>query len=268
MSKEEESKSGSATDEQQSSGNELEEDWDDLQVKADAWHEGHLKKPEVVQKSKDNAKVMAGGFPESYVAAQLEGSLTRMSGGNFDMDEYINQLDKISEDIIGGDDSHIQRLLVIQMQLCHNMFVDCLREAMSRFHNQHNVKAYTDVGLKMEAQARRTAMALVRIRQPGVQVNIEQANIAQNQQINNGIKNTQSEILEVPNGERVDGGSETETGGGNKTLETMGEDDWPQGHQQDSLQRVEIGAVHNGDVGVKKDDSQTESNLKAVGGVK
>ena len=245
----------------------MDEDWDKLEANAEKWREEHAKRPEVIQESKDNAVVLAGGFPESYVACQLESQLRSSVGGKFDVDEYIKQLDRISEDIINGDVSNIQRLLVIQMQLCHRMFIDCLGHAMDRMHNHHVIKAYADVGLKMEAQSRRTAMALIRINQPGVQVNIEQANIANNQQVNN-TKNSHTEILEGPDGERMDGGEKAVSVRTDPALEAMGADNWPQGHQQDEIQRVKVGKVHGADAVSKKDDSQAEPGLKTAGSPK
>jgi len=242
-----------------------EEDWDKLEADAAKWREEHVKRPEVIQRSKDNAMVLAGGFPESYVASELEHQLRSKVSGIFDVGEYVTQLDKISQDIIDGDESNIQRLLVIQMQLCHRMFIDCMGHAMERMNNQHVVKAYSDIGLKMEAQSRRTAMALVRINRPGVQVNIEQANIANTQQVNNTI-NDHTEILEVPDGGRMDPREKAASVRTNPALEAMGADDRPQGHQQDKIQRVEVRAVHCADAVSQKDDSQAEPGLKAVRG--
>jgi hypothetical protein len=239
-------------------------EWARLEADAAKWEEENAKRPEVIQRSKDNAMVLAGGYPESYVAAELEHQLRRKVGGNFDVDEYIAQLDQISQNIIDGDERNIQRLLVIQMQLCHRMFIDCMGHAMERMHNHHIVKAYTDIAMKMEAQSRRTATALVRINRPGVQVNIEQANIANNQQVNN-TKNTHTEILEVPGGERVDGGEKETSVRADPALEAVGTDNWPQGHQQDEIQRTEVRQLHGANASSKKDDSKTEPGLKAVG---
>ena len=166
------------------------------------------------------ANVAAGAYPESYAGSMLHEGMSRLMGPQLDMNEYIDQLSILTDAILDGDESNLQRVLGVQLYLTNKVFVDMLMRMDQAFAIQDK-KTLADLALKFQNQSRRTAATLIDIRHPKYQVNIGQANIAHNQQINTAEKNRDNEVLEDSDGERMDTGTKEEGGQGDPPLAAL-----------------------------------------------
>ena len=127
-----------------------------------------------------------------------------------------------------------EAILVAQAQTLNDLFNTLARRAAANIGGYMNTaETYLRLALKTHSQCRATLETLSEIKKPPV-VYARQADIAQNQQVNNGTppsaesprtretKNRQDKLLEKCDGERLDTGTQGTAGGTDPDLATLG----------------------------------------------
>lgn len=163
--------------------------------------------------------------------------------GENDLTHLVDELRALSDAAIDGNLKRGEAMLMVQAQTLDALFNELARRAGNNLgHYPDTVDKYMRLGLKAQSQCRTTIETLAEIKNPRPVAFVKQANIANNQQINNGsqppselidqyaqahagareIKNQPNELLEAQHGERLDTGTTGQTIGVNQTMETVG----------------------------------------------
>lgn len=176
--------------------------------------------------------------------------------GEADLGELVKDLREQVKNVADGDMRPVEAMLYGQALALQTMFTSLSRRAAAN----DNLKPYQvnlTLALKAQAQCRATLEALAEIKNPRSVSFVKQANIAQQQQVNNaatsedsrsmvsskvsskvssesgtvragapahaeenaGVKN---ELLEAPHGQRLDTGAQGTAGSADQGLETVG----------------------------------------------
>jgi hypothetical protein len=125
-----------------------------------------------------------------------------------------------------GDLKQPVAMLQTQATVLQSLFIRLLERGMGAEYRDH-LETFLKLALKAQNQSRMTLETLAAIQNPPV-VYAKQANIAQNQQVNNGefarareIQNRPNELLERQHGERLEFGTPAAAGGIDPRLETV-----------------------------------------------
>ena len=157
-------------------------------------------------------------------------------------DEYnvsSNYMNKVTNVVLEGNLTDLERMLTTQSLLLNNVFNDMLFCA-GRNKNEHlkAMQVYMNLAMKAQAQCRCTVEAINEIKNPKSITITKQANVAGQQVVNNGVINTgessrgekkeASESNEVNkigviNHATVDAGIKTSTKGKNNADKTLAE---------------------------------------------
>lgn len=134
-----------------------------------------------------------------------------------------------------GDLSHVEATLMAQVKTLDTMFIHlAARAEMNIGEHMKAAETYLRLAMKAQSQCRATAETLAEIKSPRSVAFVRQANIANNQQVNNGQsvqasepravnqQNEQSELLEVTPSERLDTRTTRQAGGIDSALEAVG----------------------------------------------
>lgn len=135
----------------------------------------------------------------------------------------------------GGNLDKLEGMLTAQAGALNVMFNTFAKRAIHA-DVMPRLETYFRLALKAQAQCRATVEAIAEIKYPKSATFIRQANIAQQQQVNNSgpfpyashahaqEKNVTptNELLEVSHGERLDGGATSTAGGTNSDVATVG----------------------------------------------
>lgn len=157
-------------------------------------------------------------------------------GNAAELNDLSDALDKAGSEVVSGDMSRIERMLVNQAITLDAIFNNMALRS-SKQESFKGIEVLMRLALKAQAQARSTAEALALLKNP--QPYIRQANIASgHQQVNNtyasatahtgipsGAGNFQSEpnkLLEADHGQRMDIGAQGAASRVNQTVETVG----------------------------------------------
>ena len=181
------------------------------------------------------------GLEKSMTPSQRTAALaTRSSMGAFTVKAYagiasntdefdiVFELQKAGAEVVGGDMSRIEKMLVTQAISLHNIFNN-MAQRSARQESFKGIEVQMRLALKAQAQARSTAEALALLKNP--QPYIRQANIAQGpQQVNNsyagcsgagGFQSEPNKLLEADHGQRLDIGAQAAPGRVDQALETV-----------------------------------------------
>jgi hypothetical protein len=146
-------------------------------------------------------------------------------GQNSDPMTILDEMGKLIGSVVAdGDMSEVEGALIAQAKILQVIFAQMIRRTGNN-NSMQNYKAYMDIGLRAQNQARKTLLALQSIKHPPQVTQIEQQNVAVNQQVNNGaipfkkIK-SKNELLEVKDGS-MDTGTPFKAIKLNSPLETM-----------------------------------------------
>ncbi|MBN8449171.1 MAG: hypothetical protein J0M13_09235 [Candidatus Accumulibacter sp.] len=145
--------------------------------------------------------------------------------------EVYEELNGSIKKLWGGDLKKCEAMLLSQAVALQSIFTNLSRRAINQDYLKQ-MDAYLRLGLKAQAQAVRTIEALAEMKNPRSVAFVKQANIANNQQVNNGqisqaenFENQQSKL----SGERYElfenTGAQSIASGINPALETVGEID-------------------------------------------
>lgn len=135
---------------------------------------------------------------------------------------FINAIQSGARAIRESDLNHLEAILYAQVEMLNAMFQVTLNKANASQYLESARHNY-DCALKAQNQCRRTVLAIADMKNPKRATFIKQQNNAVNQQINSE-NNSQSEneIYEVSNVEKVDAGKSQAAIGVDSNLEAMG----------------------------------------------
>ena len=140
----------------------------------------------------------------------LQGAMTARAYGKWlpeelDLNELIKALQEQTSAVIDGDLDRAEGMLTVQAHTLDAIFNYLARRALLNMGEYlHAAEAFLKLGLRAQAQCRATLEALSAIKNPPMANYVQQANIAQNQQVNNGGTRTRgneippSKLLEDP----------------------------------------------------------------------
>ena len=149
------------------------------------------------------------------------------AAGPVDVNEYRKQITHQAELVKSGDLSRPEEILSAQagtLDMLFNILADkALRNINAGF--QGAGETYLRMAMKAQSQCRTTIEAIGELKYPKSPTFIRQQNIAGQQQVNNypaGEKSKSNELMEVPNGKRMDTGAAGKAIGHDPQLETLG----------------------------------------------
>jgi hypothetical protein len=170
--------------------------------------------------------------------ASIIGMMTRCMLPDYSLTENAFALQRLIKASKSGDSGLADTLLVAQASTLNSIFVECMRRAaMNMGEYPQMMETYMRLALKAQSQCRATLESLSKIKNPPNATFVKQANIAHNQQVNNGqaepartaeVRNPPIELLEDGHGERVDTSAASAAGRGDPHMATVGEVDGPQ----------------------------------------
>lgn len=153
---------------------------------------------------------------------------------SLDLAEIAAKIAEHAKDAHSGDLLHAEAMLLAQAHALQAMFVN-LAERAKQQTGLAQVQTLTGLALKTQNQCRATLQTLVDVKYPRQATFIRQANIAGQQQVNNGTFETDgtacsrdeksissNELLEAQHGKRVDSGAAQAPIGNDKGLATLG----------------------------------------------
>ena len=182
------------------------------------------------QARRDIARLMTAPEFEAARAIQaVEG--TGGYGGQLDTPELVGCLRTLAGNVNGGDLGHVEAMLFNQATALQSLFSRLVERGMKADLLPH-FEAYMRLALRAQAQSTRTLEVLANVKNPPVVI-ARQANIAQQQQVNNGpavpavtrARNpapAQSKLLETLPDERLDFGTQGAASGADSPLATVG----------------------------------------------
>lgn len=155
--------------------------------------------------------------------------------GALNLNAMMGVMTAKAERVKAGDLSELEATLTAQAITLDRIFNDMAqRAALNLGTHLSATEAYLRLAFKAQAQSRATIETLAEVKYPKSATFIKQANIAQQQQVNNGAHqtppesrtgkniNSSNELLEAKHGERLDTRATGEASGGNSDMETVG----------------------------------------------
>lgn len=183
-------------------------------------------------KSLDDARAKLARLavdPEATTARVL---LDFTPGHGLDLDKVAKELRLISEAVGRGDLEHVERLLLAQAVALNAVFVNLAERAQGQGPYLDSMQTLLGLALRAQNQSRATLETLANVKFPKAATFIRQANIASQQQVNNGALSharasdavPASELLEVKPDEalRLDPGTTGTAGRDDPPLEAVG----------------------------------------------
>lgn len=151
-------------------------------------------------------------------------------GAQLDTPELVNCLRALAGNVNGGDTAGLEAMLINQAVALQSLFSRLVERGMVQEHLP-NLEGFMRLALRSQAQCTRTLEVLAAIKNPPV-VFAKQANIAQQQQVNNGpavpatrARNPASaptQLLETLPDERLEFGTAGAASGADSPLATVG----------------------------------------------
>ena len=137
---------------------------------------------------------LSAEMQNSVVMESMAGKLNK----EFELLNFLGQTSRVGIDVNNGDMTEIERMLVSQAYALQTMFMPLVNKAQA----QEYLKQYTthmQLALKAQAQSRATIQALTELKYPRQVIVTQQANIANQQQVNNGVQasSTDKEATEI-----------------------------------------------------------------------
>lgn len=170
--------------------------------------------------------------------ASILGAMSRFAFEDYSLTENTFALQRLIKVSKAGDTGLADTLLVAQACTLNSIYLECVRRsALNMGECPEAMETYMRLGLKAQSQCRATLESLSKIKNPPNATFVKQANIAHNQQVNNGqaesartetTRNPPMELLEEGHGERVDASATSTPGRGDPHMETVGEVHGPQ----------------------------------------
>lgn len=147
-----------------------------------------------------------------FLSAEMQNSVVMESMASklneaFNLLNFLEETTKVGLNVNDGKMDEIERMLVGQAYALQTMFMSLVNKAQA----QEYLKQYTthmQLALKAQAQSRATIQALTELKYPRQVIVTQQANIANQQQVNNGTQTLPSrkekiKTIEVNEGNQV-----------------------------------------------------------------
>lgn len=155
--------------------------------------------------------------------------------GQHDMLSLMEMVDALVKDVKQGDMSVVEQMLLSQAVALQGMFTNLALRAANQTDSRQ-LQTQLGLALRAQAQSRTTLEALTALKNPSAATFIRQANIAGQQQVNNGVVAGngfayprsvvyKNELLEACDGKRVDYGATHSTSRTDKGMAAMGKVD-------------------------------------------
>jgi hypothetical protein len=168
-------------------------------------------------------------------SAAIAGWMTKGTFGETAIGELVETLRNSSKAAQAGDLAEYEGMLGAQAYALNAIFLEMTRRAaLNMGTHMSAMEQYMRLALKAQAQARSTVETLSEVKNPRAVAFVRQANIAQNQQINNGeasktesqgraeiIENEPIKLLEGTNVTRLDTRAKSSAGRGHPPLEAV-----------------------------------------------
>ena len=161
-----------------------------------------------------------------------------LAGDELDLTTMHLRMMGTAKDSAAGDLAPLERMLSAQAQTLNVMFTELARRAgLNMGEHLQATELYLRLALKAQAQSRATVEALAEMKNPRAVAFVKQANIAQQQQVNNGAAvshthagespkpvNELSTLEDATNEPRqwMDGSAQAAATRGNPAVETVG----------------------------------------------
>lgn len=137
-----------------------------------------------------NARHLTGSaFASTVVLSSYIGTSTEPS-------DLMKILGKQAAAVQGGDMAMVEAMLINQAVALQGMFADLATRARKQ-GSLEGMQCYTQLALRAQAGCRTTLQALVEAKNPRQVAFIKQANVAQTQQVNNGVPPSHTENLKA-----------------------------------------------------------------------
>jgi len=154
--------------------------------------------------------------------------------GDLKLNHLISALVEQTKKSNDGDMGRAEAMLTAQAHTLDAIFNTLARRANNaEYLNQF--EQYLKLGLRAQSQCRATWEAVSAIKNPPVMGYVKQANIAHTQQVNNAVpddtsrtrekENSQNELMEQKDGERLDAGATGTTSKADSAMATVGKID-------------------------------------------
>lgn len=129
----------------------------------------------------ENARLMTGGaFPSSMIVNSYFKTTTT------DPRAMLDTLQEQAQAIQQGDMGQVESMLINQAVALQAMFVDLALRAKTA-QSLQAVQCLTQLALRSQAGSRNTLQALAEVKNPRQVAFVKQTNVAQTQQVNNGV---------------------------------------------------------------------------------
>lgn len=181
-------------------------------------------------KSKPTKSELIGSFLADIEGLSANAIMALHVASNFgadgsakpDIGALRTALEKTTTKVKAGDLSDLETMLVGQTHALHNMFMLMLGK-MGSTNNIDHLEAYARIALKAQNQSRATVSTLNDLKNPQRATFIKQLNQANQMQVNNSenFLNSENELLEVQNGERLDSAATGKTSGIDSNMATV-----------------------------------------------
>ena len=156
--------------------------------------------------------------------------------GELDLTTSMDVMTAKAKQVKAGNLSELEATLTVQAATLDTIFNEMARRAAANMGEHLGAtETYLRLAFKAQAQCRATIETLAEVKYPKAATFIKQANIAQQQQVNNTERNGElsqsrteknigatNELLEANHGERLDTRATGETSGGNPHMEAVG----------------------------------------------
>lgn len=141
---------------------------------------------EVAKKKQEQHKARINLSSAINAAAVIEAYSKSVFGDQQgDLMEVCEELNSSIDKVLDGDLKKCEGMLLAQASALQSIFTNLTRRAINQEY-MSNLDIYLRLGLKAQAQAVRTIEALAEMKNPRSVAFVKQANIANNQQVNNG----------------------------------------------------------------------------------
>jgi hypothetical protein len=164
----------------------------------------------------------------SFSSAAIVEAYAKVPLGKIDVIAIISTLNEQLEEIQRGNMSGPEAMLYSQAVALQSMFVHLSRKAIAQEYVAQ-YQTFMALAFKAQAQCRTTLEALNEVKFPKSATFVKQANIAQQQQVNNGIAaraekkaDPANELLTEANHGTLDTGATEPAGQSHPTMETLG----------------------------------------------
>lgn len=155
--------------------------------------------------------------------------------GEIDLTESIDVMREKANKVKAGDLSEVEATLTAQGATLDAIFNELARRALLNMGEHLSAtEAYLRLALKAQAQCRATLETLAEVKYPKAATFVRQQNVAYQQQVNNNPADLKTnthahgksasqanELLEIQNGERLDGGTSVTAVGANQEMATL-----------------------------------------------